>query len=139
MQVSVGKLSGCDLARFIVILENCASSFSDRDTNRAGNELFYSFHIVTCYLMLLQFLSNSESMKFIEKIAKLCGFTLLLNFVMLTVKKHQHLSLRCSFHVLYFVVVSSSFKETIKTMIFGIATRIDILNFIAKMEASEEK
>lgn len=34
-------------------------------------------------------------------------------------------------------VVSAHFKETIKTMIFGIATRIDILNFIAKMEASE--
>ena len=89
--------------------------------------------------MLLQFLSNSETMRFIEKIAQLCGFTLLLNFVMLTVKKHQHLSLWCFIHVLYFVVVSSSFKETIKTMIFGIATRIDILNFIAKMEASEEK
>ena len=74
-----------------MILENYASSFSDRDTNRAGNELFYSFHIVTCYLMLLQFLSNSESMKFIEKIAQLCGFTLLLNFIMLTVKKHQHI------------------------------------------------
>lgn len=36
-------------------------------------------------------------------------------------------------------MVSANFKETIKTMIFGIATRIDVLNFIAKMEASEEE
>ena len=40
-------------------------------------------------------------------------------------------------HVYFCILVSSSMKETIKTMIFGIATRIDILNFIAKMEANE--
>ncbi|XP_067937979.1 cystathionine beta-synthase-like [Watersipora subatra] len=34
--------------------------------------------------------------------------------------------------------VTSSQHETVKTMIFGIATRIDILNFIAKMEGNEE-
>lgn len=35
------------------------------------------------------------------------------------------------------VSVGSNFKETLKTMIFGIATRIDMLNFIAKMEAAD--
>ena len=40
-------------------------------------------------------------------------------------------------HGYFCILVSSSMKETIKTMIFGIATRIDILNFIAKMEANE--